>query len=369
MTFRSTTLKELTLRRACRTRRASSYDKTGGNRDAWPIKRGQTATLARIKGPGCITHIWFTVSCSDKLYLRRTVLRIYWDGQKSPSVEVPLGDFFGMGHGIACSYQCVPFNTSANPGCEKEYGGNVAMNCYWQMPFLKEARIEITNECEQDIGSFYFYIDYEEYDTLPDDVLYFHAQWRRENPTRGTKGWLGKDGKNYWEFMNEPNLDGKENYVILDAVGAGHYVGCSMAIDNIDPMHNGQLTWWGEGDDMIFIDGEVWPPSLHGTGSEDYLTHAWGMQDRAGMYAGCNLFEQDSKHPWRHKLCVYRYHIEDPVVFHKRIRVTIEHGHANLQNTDWASTAYWYQTLPAKRFPKLPANRDPRPDPKPLNTR
>ncbi|MEO0248016.1 MAG: DUF2961 domain-containing protein, partial [candidate division WOR-3 bacterium] len=115
-----------------------------------------------------------------------------------------------------------------------------------------------------------------------------------------------------------------------------------------------EFTWWGEGDDMIFIDGEKWPPSLHGTGSEDYFCHAWGMHDRAYPYAGASIYEHDPAFPDRHQCSSYRFHIEDPVIFHQSIRVTIEHGHANLQENDYSSVAYWYQTEPHKPFPVLP---------------
>jgi hypothetical protein len=360
----TTTLKSLVYQRAARTRRRSSYDTTGGNRDHWSIPVGETITLADLAGAGCITHLWFTISApEDRYYLRHLVLRAYWDGEASPSIEAPVGDFFNVGHGVAKSNAALPLTTSANGDQEKKLGGNMAMNCYFQMPFGSGARITVTNEGTAPVQSFYFYVDYEEYDTLPDNALRFHAQWRREYRTEGAKGDLSAQGVNYWSLMDDPNPKGDGNYVILEAAGAGHYVGCNLSVDNIDPTPDG-LTWWGEGDDMIFIDGEQ-VPSMIGTGSEDYFCHAWGMQPNAYPYAGTSLYEHDPDKPSRHKTTVYRFHVEDPVIFTTAIRVTIEHGHANLQQNDYSSTAYWYQAEPHAPFPALlsAVARRPRPDP------
>ena len=352
----------VTTRNGVHTRRESSFDRTGGNADFCPIASGGVLTLGELQGPGCITHLWFTVSGEDPLYLRSLVLRIWWDGEATPSVEVPLGDFFGLGHARRRAYQCYPFNVTLG---DSEVGGGTAMNCYFQMPFAKSARITVTNESDwARVGSFYYYVDYETYDQpLPKDILRFHAQWRRENPTRPIKGYLGPKGENYWAYLSTPNLDGKENYTILEAKGRGHFVGCNVSIDNFDTVPNGNTTWWGEGDDMIHIDGEKLP-SMTGTGSEDYFGHAWGMQDRAGLYSGVSVWHQVPGADWGSKITCYRYHIEDPIIFRKSIRVSIEHGHANLQGNDYASTAYWYQAEPHAPFPVLPdlAGRTPRED-------
>ncbi len=359
-------LARLIFRREGRTQRISSWDRTGGNRDFLTIPAGATATLAVLQGAGCIRHIWMTVGCRDPLYLRKVVLRMYWDGEPEPSVLSPLGDFFGLGHGIARSFMSLPLTTVTHTDNEGNYGGGVALNCYFPMPFSQSARIEVVNECEVEIGSFYYYIDYETYENpLPDNVLQFHAQYRQEYPTRGTQGNLFEQRRNYWELLDTPNLSDAENYLILEAEGAGHYVGCVLSVDNIDPLpvirklgsHEQvikEYTWWGEGDDMIFIDGEPWPPSLHGTGSEDYLSQAWGMHPRAYLYAGASIPEHDPKFPDRHQCTSYRFHIEDPILFSRSIRVSIEHGHANLQENDYSSVAYWYQTEPHKPFPPLP---------------
>ncbi len=361
MTGQSTMKGLVWCRRGVKTGRESSYDRTGGNADARPIEPGGTLTLAELKGPGCITHLWFTISAEDQYYLRSLVLRMWWDGETGPSVEVPVGDFFGLGHARLRAYQCYPFSVSSG---KNGVGGGSGMNCYFQMPFAKSARITVENQSSQRVGSFYFYVDYETYSQLlPEDILRFHAQWRRENPTTPIKGYLGQKGINYSSLTDVPNLDGKENYVILEAEGKGHYVGCNLSIDNFDTVPNGNTTWWGEGDDMIYIDGDKMP-TMTGTGTEDYFCHAWGMQDVAGLYAGVSIWHWVPGSSWGGKFTCYRYHIEDPAVFEKSIKVSIEHGHANLQGNDYASTAYWYQTEPHKPHPALPSReaRMPRPD-------
>jgi len=166
--------------------------------------------------------------------------------------------------------------------------------------------------------------------------VYLHAQWRRENPC---DGWGPEIQVNSPESA-VANLNGRGNYTILEAEGRGHYIGCNLSVTHF------QDSWWGEGDDMIFIDGEGWPPSLHGTGSEDYFGHAWGMQRNAYPMSGSVLYEGDMPG----YQVSYRFHLVDPVHFSRSIRVTMEHGHANQLSDDWASTAYWYQTLPSKQF-------------------
>lgn len=358
-------LRDLIRFKHARTRRISSWDRTGGNLDFIRIPRGETVTIADLKGAGCITHIWITVNCRDRDYLRKMILRMYWDGERDPSVDSPLGDFFGVGHGIAKPFQSLPLNVSGGTGTK---GDRSAFNSYWQMPFAKSARIEIANECYCAIDSFYYHIDYEEYDKLDDeDILRFHAKWRRENPCDGVR----PEGQDIVDvFVKNKNLHGDGNYVILEAEGRGHYVGCVLSIDNLEveekalKFGENPFEWWGEGDDMIFIDGEE-KPSIIGTGSEDYFTHAWGMQDRANLYAGSSLYEYDPDFKERRKCTSYRFHIEDPIRFKKSIKVTIEHGHANTQSNDYSSVAYWYQTEPHKPWAPMPKVKErlPRPDP------
>jgi hypothetical protein len=351
-------------RRPARSARVSSWDHTGGNADAFVIMPGETAVLADLEGPGCVTHLWLTQACrrllgpglidplkagvawfdvsnalglnwevTDPDYYRKVVIRMYWDGQDTPSVVAPLGDFFCIGHSLAGNFASLPFTVSVKDDEHLRFGGSAALNCYLPMPFNTHARIEVTNENDVPYVQ-YYYVDYELYpEPLPEDALYFHAHWRRENPC---DGWGPDIQVNSPETQVE-NTDGAGNYVILETEGAGHYIGCNHSVAHF------QGTWWGEGDDMIFIDDDTWPPSLHGTGGEDYFSQAWGMQHNAFPMAGTIVHEADVPGYQVH----YRFHLADPVRFDERIRVTMEHGHANHLADDWASTAYWYQTLPS----------------------
>lgn len=292
--------------------RISSFDRTGGNRDFLVIEPGQTAILADIKGPGAIHHIWVTIA-AEPFYGRKIILRMYWDNEKEPSVEVPIGDFFGVGHGLLRNFSSLPINCSSD---------GRAKNCYWYMPFQRRALITVTNEGKERIRAFYYYIDYRRLRSLSPQTLYFHAQYRQEMPCR-------------------PN----QNYVILEAKGQGHYVGCNLSV------LQRSMGWWGEGDDMIYVDGEPFP-SLHGTGSEDYFCDAWGMREDENPFYGCPLQEEDFLEGA--KATVYRFHLPDPIPFRKSIKVTIEHGHANDRSDFFSSVAYWYQKEPHEKFPPLP---------------
>lgn len=369
-------LADLTQSREARSARSSSWDQSGKNRDNWVIAPGATVVLTDIQGPGNITHIWMTQTCRllppigsihgsllpmfageeipngmgvngevvDPDYYRKVLLKIFWDDQEHPSVLVPLGDFFGLLNSISGTYSSLPLSVSAIESEEFSFGGSAAFNSYFHMPFNKRCRIEIENQNTVPYVQ-YFYIDYELYkEPLSADTLYFHSQWRRENPCDGWAPDLHVHGP---EMTHASNLDGNGNYVILEAEGKGHYVGCNLAVRHF------QGTWWGEGDDMFFIDDDTWPPSLHGTGSEDYFGHAWGMQRNAFPMNGSIINEQDLP-GIQHS---YRFHITDPVRFEKKLRVTMEHGHANHLSDDWASTAYWYQTLPSKPFGILPVEK------------
>ncbi len=299
--------------------RQSSADPSGGNDDGrqdWPILPGETRTLAEIDGAGAITHIWTTIASEDRRHLRNMVLRMYWDGEPTPSVETPIGDFFGQGNGMYYPYSSLPFQIGTNNG----------LNCFWRMPFAKGARVTLTNEGPVACGAFYYYINYERYKRLPKDDLRFHAQYRQAHPCQAG-----------------------QNYTFLEATGRGHYVGVNLSI------HLRSDGWWGEGDDMIYIDGAR-EPQLIGTGSEDYFCGAWCYGAAfSNLYFGC---PQRGEHVRSSYWNVYRYHIEDPIPFAKSIRVTIEHGHANDRADDFASVAYWYQTEPHAPFPLLPPQPD-----------
>lgn len=350
MLMGTSTLGSLIYPREARRRRVSSWDRTGKNNDFVPIGAGETALLADIAGSGCINHIWMTVNAEDPLYLRKLVLRMYWEGESSPSVETPLGDFFGVGHACVNHFVSLPLNMVT--GGDPLRRNQAAMNCFFAMPFTDGARLTLTNESDRPVHSAYFYIDYEER-PVGDDVLRFHAQWRREFPTQATMD-LSAPGVTFRDTNERVNLDGGENYIILEAQGRGHFVGVVLSIDHVNPIP--QFGWFGEGDDMIFIDGEVWPPSLHGTGTEDYFCAAWGFPGGKydGPYHGITLAgPNEGPLAYSGKWTMYRFHIEDPVCFHKSIRVAIEHGHANCHANDYASVAYWYQTEPHAPFPPL----------------
>lgn len=333
------------LRSGVRRERVSSYDRKGGNRDWWTLPAGGRVEIADLRGAGCVKHIWMTTWCPEPNFARKLVLRAWWDDETSPSIECPLGDFFGIGHGIVKNFVSLPLQMSPQDGR--------GFNCWFPMPFAARARFEVHNESGAET-MFYFYIDYERYEALEGDVGRFHAQWRRENPTEGWGDPL-KRFADHPEVMAQvwdtPNLDGAGNYVILEAEGRGHYVGCHLDVDCFQREKN---DWWGEGDDMILIDGEPLP-RLFGTGSEDYFNTAFCPHEEYNApYHGVTVVSGDADWPWRGKNSCYRYHIEDPIYFERSIKVTIEHGEANCLSNDYASTAYWYQAEPHRPFPDLP---------------
>ncbi len=347
------------LRHGVRRMRAASWDPTGGNDDYWTLQPAQARTLADLGGPGCIRHLWMTMESHVPAWPRQIVLRMWWDGEAQPSVEAPIGDFFGIGHGIVRTFTSLPLQMSPEDGR--------AFNCWFPMPFATAARLEVTNESTAEYV-LYFYVDYEAYEAgaaqeLIEGYGRFHAQWRRQNPADGWADLSRRGDKAFLEqAWRTPNLDGTGNYVIMEAAGKGHYVGCHL---DVDCFQRQLCDWWGEGDDMIFVDGEPWPPRLHGTGTEDYVNLAYGpTQEYHGPYHGLTVYSGTAGWRWGGKNSVYRYHIEDPIYFDRSIRVTIEHGHANEQSNDYSSTAYWYQTEPHAPFPALPevSARLPRPD-------
>jgi len=335
--------------RNCRVRRASSYDRSGGNADYIFVKPGETKCFAQLLGAGVIRHIWFGGGADEACYHRRVLLRMYWDGEQSPSVEVPLGDFFGVGHGAAGSFYSLPLSMYVADSSTRP-----TRNCWFPMPYAEGARLELVNEGAVPYVH-YFHIDYEEHQTIPDEVGRFHAQWRRENSTKPLA--RPADGSEI------KNLTATENYVILDAKGRGQYVGCVLSVQGLSP------GWWGEGDDMIFVDEEVgedgslkWPPGIHGTGTEDFMnfSYEFPVQDTAyGLYHGVSLPGAIRQNDWgtlagkSSQWSVYRFHIQDPIPFQKRIVVTCEHGHGNDRGDDWSSVAYWYQLEPHASFPKM----------------
>lgn len=303
---------------------SSATDWANSNADARPIRPGQTLVLAELEGPGMIRHIWNTINSKEYGASRQIVLRMYWDGEKEPSVESPLGDFFGVGHGINVNVDSAVVRVSAE---------GLARNCYWDMPFRKSARITVTNEGRLPVEAFYYYIDWIKLSDLPEDTPYFHAMYRQEYPC--TTG---------------------ERYMVADIQGRGHYVGTVLSC------RQHQRGWMGEGDDFFFIDGEK-EPSLRGTGTEDYFSDAWGFRESRGLYYGVSVYEgmeiQD-------RTCVYRWHLSDPVPFSSSLKLEIEHWgwwpivdekgndaiDAGERYDDWSTVGFWYQLEPHKTFEK-----------------
>ena len=313
----------------------SSYDKTGGNSDRWPIAPGAVQEVFNAQGPGVISHIWFTIAAAGggADHLKELVLRGYWDGNAKPSVEVPIGDFFGLN---LSTYQIYESRYLAcSPGR--------SLNCYFAMPYKRSARFTVTNEGKAAINSFYSNIDYMTVPSLPDDVVYFHAQYRQAAPCTPVAP----------ATPNGPKLnpDGKNNYVYMETRGRGHLMGVTLGVTQTA---NG---WWGEGDDMIFIDDDS-KPTIIGTGSEDYFLGSWdfGGQFAAQPFAhamyGAHLITAAERTGGRY--CCYRWHGENPVTFERSLKHTMEHGHANDRGDNFYSCAYWYQTAPFTDFPELP---------------
>jgi Protein of unknown function (DUF2961) len=314
--------------RSYKNQRSASWDRTGGNRDAVPVDPGQTSTILDVQGAGVVTHVWFTINSPESMHLKNLVLRAWWDGEASPSIEAPIGDFFGLGLGEYFIYQSALLAVAPVK----------ALNAYFQMPFASGARMTVSNEGAQQTRSLYFAVDYVALPSLPSDVGRFHAQYRQAAPCKG----VTSDGK---------NLNGRDNYVFLEATGRGHFVGVTQSV-----LQN-QNGWFGEGDDMIFIDGDAMP-TINGTGTEDYFNGAWGYGDQsfANMHQGVPYAVDPGRIGGRY--CQYRWHTEGPIAFEKSICVTIEHGTANDRSDNFYSTAYWYQTEPHAPFPALPAVAD-----------
>jgi len=330
-------LTHLFFQRSARRRRASSTDPTGGNADGYPLKPGESKDILSTSGAGCIRHIFLTLHSLEEHYLRKCVLRAWWDNEDHPSIEVPVADFFCVGHAAIANYWSLPMN--ANTGGDSIEKHRMGMNSFLPMPFARSARISVENQGEKPLRGLYWHVDYEQYASLPGHALRFHAVWKRENPFHAVQA--------------ATNTDGKHNYIILEAHGAGHYVGCNLSVDNLNPQHG--FSWFGEGDDMIFIDGEDMP-SITGTGTEDYFCYAWGYPGGLSStpYHGVTVVGAlEGKAIYSGKWTMFRFHIEDPIQFDKSIRVTLEVGHANTHANDVASTAYWYQHEPHAPFPAL----------------
>jgi hypothetical protein len=312
-------LDDLPVPRRGRAMHEGSWDRSGGNTDFHIVVPGQTIALFEHDGPGVVRRFWVTFfPIGDPAVTRQLILRMFWDGETSPSVETPLGDFFGVGFGETVNYVSVPLAETS--------GG---YNCYWPMPFHRAARWTLEN-----VGPVFavvwYNIDFVALERLPRDVRHFHAQWRRENPTTAGK-----------------------SYTILEAEGAGHFVGAALFMRD----RTGGIPPFGpfgflEGDERIFIDGET-TPSIVGTGTEDYFGGAFYFV--TGPYAA-PFHGAPIKDETLHRVSAYRWHIADAIPFTRSIRVEIEHGPQNDHETDYSSVAYFYQTEPHAPFAPLPTD-------------
>ena len=291
----------------------SSHDATGGNSDRWPVAPGETVTLVDHEGAGIIRRWWITIAPRNSVELHRgLIVRCYWDGEETPSVEVPVADFFGMGFGEWKDFISLPLNMTS--------GG---YNTYWPMPFRRHARVTIENRSDLPVESLYFNVEVRTHDALPEDALYFHAQYRQVRTRTG------------------------EPVTILEATGRGHYVGTLLSMQPERGSHLGYL----EGDEQIYIDGES-SPSIIGTGTEDYFSSGWYYVtgEYSAPYHGVTIKDEENG-----RINTYRWHIEEPIPFSERFRFDIEHGGTNdAPGVEYASVAFWYQTHPHAPFPPLP---------------
>lgn len=300
---------------------------------------GETVTLLEVEGPGCVTHLYCAMIAPEITDHRDAILRCWWDFESSPSVEVPLGDFFALCHGRVRLFQSAM--VAVNPGMGPSFG----MNAYFPMPFATGARITVENRSERTLGGpfgcLWYHVDYETYTDPPsDETLRFHASFRRERLTKPACEPADV------QLHGSCNLDGAENYVALDTKGEGHMVGLVLEIDNVAG------GWYGEGDDMVFIDDDTWPPRIHGTGSEEVFGGgACPNEEYAGPYTGFHMIENRD---FSGLVGMYRWYMHDPISFKRSIRWTIEHGHANNFANDYSSVAYWYQRGRAEPLPALP---------------
>ncbi|MDQ3397385.1 MAG: DUF2961 domain-containing protein [Deinococcota bacterium] len=295
------------------------------------IAGNSTVTLAEIDGPGALQHLWMTVFPS---YWRQLVLRFYWDDEETPSVEVPIGDFF-------CSGWCQRVNVTSLPVAVNPAGG---FNSYWEMPFRGRARLTLTNLGPGEIAGFYYQIDYT-LTEVPPDRGYLHAQWRRSNP-----------------------LPYQEVHTLLEGVsGQGHYVGTYLAwgVNNSG--------WWGEGEIKFYLDGDSDWPTICGTGTEDYFGGAWNFEHPEGEYGVYStpflglpqVIKPNGLYKSQQRFGMYRWHVMDPIRFQEDLQVTVQalgwraplegkRRYLPLQD-DIASTAFWYQQEPHALFPALPS--------------
>ena len=283
-------------------------------------KAHETVTLMDVDGPGVIRHIWMATETDWRGNGRASVLRLYWDGEDTPSVEVPMTDFFAVGHELFAPVNSLAVIVNAK----------AALNCYWPMPFRKHARLTFTNDSDKDLTLLAYQITYAA-TNVPESAGYFHAQWRRSVSSRANP-----------------------SHTILDGVkGQGRYVGTFLSYTQLSD------GWFGEGEIKFFLDGDGKFPTINGTGTEDYFGASYGFPENySTAYTGNTLSHAGKDGP--PKWSLYRWHIMDPISFQKDLRVTIQtlgwwpNGRYQPLSDDVASVAYWYQTEPHASFPRFP---------------
>ena len=294
------------------------------NDDSKRIMPGETFVMADLDGPGVVNHIWLTVADNEYAWPRLLRLRVYYDGKKTPSIDVPLGDFFGVGHGYERNLDSMPVRNSS-------FGR--AHNSYWRMPFRKHCRITVTDEGKRPATMFYYHVDWQRHPTLAEDTMYLHAYYRQERPAV-----MGR------------------HYAFLDTKGEGHYVGTVLNVIQAG------IGWFGEGDDLFYIDGAK-HPQIIGTGTEDYVNDAWGLRVSYGPWSGTPVAEGELLGA---RLTGYRWHVPDPVPFTKSIWAGIEHagwtynedgtlrGGFEERPDYFSSVAFWYQKGVNESLPEPP---------------
>lgn len=320
--------------------RSASFENPTGNRSsggkaasplgpgrkgaAWKrVESGEQVVLADISGPGMIRHIWMTQQNTPEI-LRGVMIRIYWDGEKYPSVECPIGDFFGIAHGRTNHFSNLLQSMPEGSG----------MNVYFPMPFSKGAKIVYCNELNEPVPYFYYSVDYTLGDSVDETMGRFHCSFRRENPTERRK-----------DFAILPHRN-----------GMGRFLGCVVGIRPIGPQ------WWGEGEFKVYLDGDNDWPTIVGTGTEDYIGSAWGLGQHTTLYSGSPLVVVSGG--WQRLISFYRFHIADPIFFHQDIRVEMQQIGAGIRPDgtnglfercdDWSAAAFWYQNLGEPLPPAVP---------------
>lgn len=275
------------------------------------IKSGESVVLADISGPGIVRHIWMTTH-KTPVNLRSLVIRVWYEDQSYPSIECPIGDFFGFAFGKVQAYQSAVHSVGENAG----------MNIWLPMPFTKRFKMTVTNDGKKD-QPLYYQIDYTLHDSLPSDVGRLHVAFQRENPTVE-----------------------KHDFVIMPKrTGKGRYIGAVIGVRRLSK------GWWGEGEMKVYMDGDSTFPTICGTGSEDYVGLSYGMQQTPFLYNGCSLKQGDY-------VSMYRWHLLDPIQWKHECRITIQQiGYKNglyERQDDWSAASFWYEPIPSDPLPPMP---------------